>query len=223
MRLYKLSNKLVVRFRHKACEFVKGFSSNDLEKPRSAFLDAHGRIVAVFDQKVLSPDEVLAVIEKQFLGRLKGHFSKYLFLSDTTLEETDFNVYFDIDGDYQPQEGELLIPQKIGRFVLTRRQPPSTVSDGDFTLFRLANDLPVQGIDFDQELLLNVGDEEYVSYSKGCYLGQEIIARVHYRSSPPKRLRVKPEEECSQEEKGRMTSKALDPRTGKRVGFVFTN
>ncbi|MCG3144799.1 MAG: hypothetical protein HONDAALG_02272 [Gammaproteobacteria bacterium] len=31
--------------------------------------------------------------------------------------------------------------------------------------------------------------EPAVSYTKGCYLGQEVIARIHWRGQPAKRLR----------------------------------
>ena len=41
-------------------------------------------------------------------------------------------------------------------------------------------------VDDDEELLLNIFPDGYVSYTKGCYLGQEIIARVHYRAKPSK-------------------------------------
>jgi len=206
MRLYKLSNKLVVRVKHNACEFLKGLTSNALEAPRNAFLDIHGKIVASFDQRVLSADEVQIVIEKQFFGRLKSHLGKFLMLSGTDLEEEKQKVYFDLDGK---------------GLIVTDEELPAAVSEREFTLFRLKNNIPIQGTDYDEELLLNVGDEEFVSYTKGCYLGQEIIARVHYRSRPPKKLVVKSEDECAPDEKNRMTSKTFDPQTRKTIGFVF--
>ncbi len=217
MRLYKLSNKLVIRVKRNACEFLKGYTSNVLQAPRNAFLDLHGKIVAVFDQKVLSADEVLIVIERQFFERLKNHLDKFLKLGDTILEPTDYNIYFDLEGNYQPKEDEFVTPL----LIITNKELPVDISDQDFTLFRLKNNIPLQGVDYDEELLLNVADEEFISYTKGCYLGQEIIARVHYRSNPPKKLVVKSEDECAPEEKGRMTSKTPDPRTWKTIGFVF--
>jgi folate-binding protein YgfZ len=33
-------------------------------------------------------------------------------------------------------------------------------------------------------------DETHVSFTKGCYPGQEPIARLHYRGRPNRRLRV---------------------------------
>jgi aminomethyltransferase len=37
-------------------------------------------------------------------------------------------------------------------------------------------------------ILLETGRDEAISYTKGCYLGQEIIARIHWRGQPAKRL-----------------------------------
>lgn len=34
-----------------------------------------------------------------------------------------------------------------------------------------------------------VGDPDAVSYTKGCYLGQEVVARIHYRGGVQRRLR----------------------------------
>ncbi|MEM8932484.1 MAG: glycine cleavage T C-terminal barrel domain-containing protein [Acidobacteriota bacterium] len=50
---------------------------------------------------------------------------------------------------------------------------------------------PLWGVDFGvknfpQETGL---DDEAVSYTKGCYLGQEVIARIHYRGGVQRRLR----------------------------------
>ncbi len=223
MKLHTLSNKLVLRFENKACEFLKGFVSNALEAPRNAFLDVHGKIVAVFDQIVLNENEVLIVIERPFLGRLKKHLEKYLALGDTRLREEAYRVYFDLEGGVRPEEGAFRIPQKVGALILSKNEHPADVSGEAFTLFRLKNNLPVQGIDYDEEMLLNVGNEEFVSYTKGCYLGQEIIARVHYRSKPPKKLVVKVEADCGRDEAAAMTSKTLDPVSGKTLGFVFTS
>ncbi|MGH7197433.1 MAG: hypothetical protein ACREH5_01665 [Candidatus Omnitrophota bacterium] len=222
MKLHTLSNKLVLRVENKACEFLKGFTSNTLEAPRNVFLDVHGKIVAVFDQRVLNENEVLVVIERQFLGRLQKHLEKYLALGDTRLREEMIRVYFDLEGNARPKQGGVVIPQKAGCLILSKETLPADVSEEAFTLFRLKNNLPVQGVDYDEEMLLNVGNEEFVSYTKGCYLGQEIIARVHYRSKPPKKLIVKCEADCSPGETAAMTSRILDPVSGKVLGFVFT-
>ena len=55
---------------------------------------------------------------------------------------------------------------------------------------RLEAGIPREGVDVtDNNILLEAGYENAVSYTKGCYLGQEIIARIHWRGQPARQLR----------------------------------
>ncbi|MBS1807226.1 MAG: aminomethyltransferase family protein [Acidobacteria bacterium] len=55
---------------------------------------------------------------------------------------------------------------------------------------RLEAGIPREGVDVtDSNILLEAGYEKAVSYTKGCYLGQEIIARIHWRGQPARQLR----------------------------------
>ena len=55
---------------------------------------------------------------------------------------------------------------------------------------RLEVGIPREGVDVTEaNILLEAGYEKAVSYTKGCYLGQEIIARIHYRGQPARQLR----------------------------------
>jgi len=193
MRLYCCS-KSVLRITGGAIKFLNAYTSNTPDKPRTAFLDKTGRIVVVADQVLLGQDEALIVIESRFAQRLIAHLVPFFqFLPTKVLAEETLKVYFDLDGLYKPSHGEWTIPQKKGQLILTPKKLPASVTEEDFKKFRLEIELPVQGIDFDDEMLLCIGDEEYVSYTKGCYLGQEIIARVHFKGAPPKKL--KPQKE----------------------------
>jgi len=220
VRLYELKNKRVLKFKNNAAEFIKQFSTNVAEVFHGAFIDVRGKIVVLFQQKKVSNDEIWVVIEKQFFERLRKHLEKYLALSDTVLEIQDAKVYFDIEGDYPVSVDETAIPEDKGQWIVSRETRVSSVTDEEFTLFRVKNNLPVQGIDFDEEMLLNVADEKFVSYTKGCYLGQEIIARVHSRLRPPKKLVVMDEDKV---DAGSLTSPVKDPETGKIIGFIFVN
>ena len=157
-------------------------------------MDRAGKIVAVADQILTEPNEALIVVESAFVKRLLGHLESYLqFLPTRIHPEENLRVYFDLGSVYKPSEGEWTIPQKKGQLIVTPKELPASVTEEEFKKFRLEIGLPVQGIDFDDEMLLCVGDEEYVSYTKGCYLGQEIIARVHFKGAPPKKLVVQKE------------------------------
>lgn len=66
--------------------------------------------------------------------------------------------------------------------------PP--VGHGAMEVARVEAGIPVFGIDLDDDVLpQETGFAEAVSYTKGCYLGQEVIARIHYRGGVNRVLR----------------------------------
>lgn len=220
MRIYP-ATKTVLRIRNNAAQFLNGLTSNSLDHPHNAFLTIHGRIVATFDQVKTGEDQILICVENPYVDAVLRHVERYLKLSRTEMVRENLRVYFDLDAGYKPGPEEWTIPQEQGQLVITPRTLEATVSTEEFTRFRLANAIPLQGVDYTDEFLLNVSDGTFVSYTKGCFLGQEPVAKVHNRSQPTWRLAVRYEDECSDQEKAKMTSKMTDPRTGRVQGFVF--
>jgi folate-binding protein YgfZ len=54
---------------------------------------------------------------------------------------------------------------------------------------RIEAGIPRYGVDMDDTtVVLETGQDDAVSYTKGCYIGQEIIARIHWRGHVAKRL-----------------------------------
>ena len=96
----------------------------------------------------------------------------------------------------------------------------ATVSPEELEVLRIRAGTPAWGKEIDDRVLpAEAGlTERAVSFSKGCYPGQEPIARLHYRGHANRGLRVltlatvpEPEDELSHEGKvvGRVTSVAL--------------
>jgi folate-binding protein YgfZ len=55
---------------------------------------------------------------------------------------------------------------------------------------RLEAAIPREPVDVNEHYIVNETNlAEAVSYTKGCYLGQEIIARIHWRGQPAKQLK----------------------------------
>lgn len=220
MRIYP-STKIVFSIRNNAAQFLNGLTSNTLDQPQNAFLTIHGRIVATFDQVKTGEDQVLICVENLYADAVMRHVERYLKLSKTEMVRENLRAYFDLDAESRPGPDEWVIPQKKGQLVISPKTLEAAVSTEEFTRFRLANAISLQGVDYTDEFLLNVSDMEFVSYTKGCFLGQEPVAKVHNRSKPTWKLAVRYEDECSDEEKSKMTSKLTDPRTGRGQGFVF--
>jgi folate-binding protein YgfZ len=103
-------------------------------------------------------------------------------------------------------------------------------------VLRVEAGVPRYGVDAsDANVVLEVVDEaEAVSYTKGCYAGQEIIARIHWRGHVAKRLagvifdrdaeapadaRLR---DCAEgREAGRLTSNVYSPRLRRRVALAI--
>jgi len=66
----------------------------------------------------------------------------------------------------------------------------SPVGEEALEVLRVEAGIPRFGKEFDpQALPQEIGNEAAISYSKGCYLGQEVVARIHYRGKVNRMLR----------------------------------
>ena len=224
MKIYEL-NKAVLSVANNPSPFLNGLTANTLDKPKNAFLDVHGKIIATFDQLRINDDEFFIVIERPFVEAVYKHLERFAKLNKVVIQEKDLKVYFDLDGSYSLSFGgdnkEFVIPQKVGRLIVSPKNLESTISEEEFTLFRLQNNIPIHGVDFQNEMLLNVNEQEYISFTKGCFLGQELVAKVHNRSKPTWKLMVKYEDDSAQEQRQDMTSRMRDPGTNRIFGFAF--
>ena len=205
-RLYKLDD-IVLSVSGNAAQFLNGLTSNTLDQHLNAFVNQHGRIIAVCFQEKKQEDLFLLSVPKVAVDTLSKHLERYAKLNRTTIVQSEYKSFMDID---------------LGKVLFTKENKESDVSNEEFTLFRLHTKLPLMGIDFQaEEFILNVDELAFVSYTKGCFLGQEPVAKVHNRAKPSRKLVVKFEDECSPEEASRMTSKVKDPATGRIKGFIF--
>ena len=69
------------------------------------------------------------------------------------------------------------------------KEPVRMMSDSEFNTLRVRAGVPAWGIDYDSEsLVLELPLMHTISYNKGCYIGQEVIARATYRGHMNKGL-----------------------------------
>ncbi len=105
------------------------------------------------------------------------------------------------------------------------------ISEPTAECLRIESGRPRYGVDLDdtvipQEAGLN---ERAVSFTKGCYVGQETVARLFYRGKPNRQLRgvtlpapaaAGDELRLGDKQVGRLTSVAVSPRLGK-IGLAL--
>jgi folate-binding protein YgfZ len=99
------------------------------------------------------------------------------------------------------------------------------VSEAAAEVLRVESGRPRYGVDLDQSVIPQEAglNERAVSFTKGCYVGQETVARLHYRGKPNRHLRglrlsepMPPGAELRLGEKvvGRLGTVAVSPRLG---------
>jgi aminomethyltransferase len=100
-----------------------------------------------------------------------------------------------------------------------------------FNIFRIETGLPVLGLDFDDTNLPQESRlDKAISFNKGCYLGQEVIARLDAQGHVNKILvglvsetELKPEQKLyfGEKEVGRITSATYSPAKKTNVGLGY--
>jgi folate-binding protein YgfZ len=89
---------------------------------------------------------------------------------------------------------ELLVPFEIFEHVWNDAVRAGAVPAGlaAWEIARVEAGRPEWGIDIDDSTIpqeANFDDLEAISYTKGCYIGQEVVARVHFRGHVNRHLR----------------------------------
>ncbi len=117
---------------------------------------------------------------------------------------------------------DLLVPDSalkdVWDFTLLKGQFHSLIPFGLQALnsLRIEAGIPVYGVDVDEtNMLLEVGLEDVVSFTKGCYTGQEAVAMATYRGHVSKRLSGLEIRSDAVPARGDIVKK-----DGKEIGFV---
>jgi folate-binding protein YgfZ len=165
--------------------------SNDVEEApcRALLLTAKGRVIAPL-VVVQRADEDYLLLTEQGLGDvvratlLRARFSSKC---EIELEEhTSVLVLGEADGIPNREYG---IPAVE---VLDAEPPAELLADDELERLRIEAGIPRWGREIDDRVLpAEAGlTETHVSFTKGCYPGQEPIARLHYRGKTNRRLRI---------------------------------
>src|SRR5436309_4964301 len=171
-----------------AIDFLNRLLSNDVPDDGSVdalLLTAKARVIAPLLVWRRGSDDVLLLTEPELGEVVQTQLTRMRFAAkcEIALEEHTSTVVFD-DADGIPN-------RDYGRPAV---EVLDTDVDGEADLERLRIEAatPRYGREIDDRVLpAEAGlDERAVSFSKGCYPGQEPVARQHYRGKVNRRLRV---------------------------------
>jgi len=180
--------------------FLQGLVSNDVTEAApgravwAALLTPQGKWLADFF--IFSNDELLLLdCEGQQAEAVRQRLSRFRLRSKVTLHAADeFAVYAAWDG--APQVDAIAAPDprlpEAGWRLLSAVPLPTTALEVDWDRHRLGLGLPEgsRDLEIEKTVLLEAGFDELhgVSWTKGCYMGQELTARTKYRGLVKRRL-----------------------------------
>lgn len=224
MEGYRKLDKTVFELKGNVTNFIQKVTSNDVTKPMHAFLDRNGKVIALA-YVAIKGDTAYVLIETPMEKDFITHISPYLKLSKIDMKFSNL-IAVHIISKKQLWTQTIALP--IGYITLTNTLPKlKEIEDEPYTALRLENNIPLQGTDFDHPMFLETGLTQAVSLTKGCYPGQEIMARVTRLGKPARHLvRILylkvPKVVTSQgKEVGKITSHAYSQHYKKYLAFTI--
>jgi folate-binding protein YgfZ len=212
-----------------ARDLLQRMVSNDVDEApcRALLLTAKGRVIAPLVVVQRADDDYLLLTEQGLGDVVRATLLRARFASKCEIdpeEHTSLLVLGESDGipnsEYGVPAGE----------VLDAEPPADLLADDELERLRIEAGIPRWGREIDDRVLpAEAGlTETHVSFTKGCYPGQEPIARLHYRGKTNRGLRVldvegrpEPETEVMHGDKvvGRVTSSV----PGRALAYVRTD
>ncbi|MBL7685811.1 MAG: hypothetical protein JNK65_07260 [Deltaproteobacteria bacterium] len=107
-----------------------------------------------------------------------------------TLLDENLKLDFLIDPRWKYPAAWLLLPNKIKTDFLKQHAELILGSESILELARIESKIAQFGTDFDEKNLPQevIRDEDYISYTKGCYIGQETVSRIKHYGKTNKRI-----------------------------------
>ena len=256
---YEQKRGLIAVSGKEAVQFLNGLITNDVAKLEenaqvsAAFPNAQGRLLALVrvlkkDDKFLFETEA-ATREKVYNNLFRFTFAGDFFVEDLSEKYEYFSVEngkwkVENDGTIQFQNdsgADYFVPNGAAESFVgdLKSRNAVEISDELHKVLRVENGIPKYGVDMDETTIVPEIGDEAISYNKGCYIGQEIIARIHFRGHVAKRLtglilevesresRAKSELQNAElkspdgKNAGKITSAVFSPKLGKTIALAF--
>ena len=192
-----------------AVQFLNGLITNDVAKLEdgaqmsAAFPNAQGRLSAIV-RVGRRGDRFLFETAAETREKVFNNLFRFTFAGDFFVEDlSDGYQYFEVQSEQFKVNGQekivfessvgfdCFVPNEAAADFLTelKSQNAVEISDDLYENLRIENGVPKYGVDADETTIVpELGIENLISYQKGCYIGQEIIARIHFRGHVAKQL-----------------------------------
>ena len=171
----------------------------------AALLTPQGRIL--IDMMVYRPSDqdIYLQTDQARAGDLLARLRRYRLRRPVTLEQSQdmhLTLWWGFDGTLKPEDNRIYLDPRhadLGcRVISSSADLPPALKEAKPAAFenwqarRIMQAIPEGAIDLvpERALMLEAGLDKLaaVDYEKGCYIGQEVTARTHYRGLVKRRL-----------------------------------
>ena len=205
---YEQKRGLIAVWGKEAVQFLNGLVTNDVAKleensPMSAaFPNAQGRLLAIV-RVLKSGDKLLFETEAATHEKVYNNLFRFTYAGDFFVEDLSEKYrYFEVQNrksevrsqntiEFETNFGaDCFVPNEAAESFVGELKARNAVeiSDELYEVLRVENGVPLYGVDMSEATIVPEIGDETISYNKGCYIGQEIIARIHFRGHVAKRL-----------------------------------
>ena len=187
-----------------AARFLQGQLSADIEKlavsasTLAGLHNAQGRVIALLGVVRTSDTELAAVLPRELVPAVAQRLRKYVLRAKVAIEDaSDASRVFGCEADATTPAGIPVLPTGSRRLWLVPRERLGEIVAGDAThVLRWRRADVMEGLpqvhaatsETFVAQMLNLDLLGGIAFDKGCYTGQEVIARAHYRGRVKRRL-----------------------------------
>jgi len=174
-----------------ACDYLQRMVSNDVEALQvgdscpALLLTAKARLIAPLVVWRRSEDDYLLLTEPELGETLRAQLARMRLRARCEIEQEQHDSVLVFGGDG-------IATDFPGAVELLDSALRPTISEEELELRRIEAGVPRWGRELDDRVLpAEAGlDRTHISFSKGCYPGQEPVARLHYRGHVNRTLQV---------------------------------
>jgi folate-binding protein YgfZ len=225
--LFRLNRGYVGVTGPEAAEFLERMLSNEVatlepgEARRALLLTPKGRIIAPLRVVREAPEAFLLITEAELAETVAGTLLRARFAAKCEIETRPYRGYLHLG----PSDGFLNEDYGVEAHESWAEEERDAGDPAELEALRIEAGTPAWGQELDETILpAEAGlDQTHISFTKGCYPGQEPVARLHHRGHPNRELRAldidaEPGDELDYEGKtvGRVTSAA----PGRALAYV---
>jgi len=225
--LFRLNRGYVAVTGPEAGDFLERMLSNEVvslqpgEARPALLLTPKGRINAPLRVVRERPDAFLLITEAELAESVASTLLRTRFAAKCEIVVKPFHGYLQVANG----EGFRNDDYGVEAYETWDEEERDAADPSELEALRIEAGTPAWGKELDESVLpAEAGlDETHISFTKGCYPGQEPVARLHYRGHPNRGLRVleldaQPGDELVYDDKvvGRVTSAV----PGKALAYV---